>query len=428
MAAGSSSVRSVLRENHNVRALWIGQIVSDIGDHFNTIAVFSLAMDKAHSGGMIAAIMIARAVAAVAAAPIAGIVLDRIDRRRTMIASDLVRAVIALCFLFSVGREGHGELLLILSAALMLASPFFTAGRSSILPALTPKDDLHAVNSLIQTTQWTNTAVGAALGGVVTAGLGFHAAFIFNSISFLISAGCVYLLREDHGEFRAKREGRKTSPITDLRQGLAYMRANPLILGIALVSIGWATGGGAAQILFGVFGHSTFQGGALGIGTLWGSAGMGLIAGGFIAHRLGRWLNFDQYKMTISICYLVHGLFYVFTAMAPAFAWAMLFVFISRVGTAISSVLNSAKLLSNVDQAYRGRVFSTIETATWSTMLISMAATGWALEHFDPRWIGVAAGILSSTTALSWGYLNWSGRLPEPESYENGAEERTLAS
>ena len=82
--------------NRNYRFTWSGQIVSEVGDHFNNIAVFSLALANTGSGLVVAGILIARAISAVLAGPIAGVLLDRMDRKRIMIASDLVRAVIAL--------------------------------------------------------------------------------------------------------------------------------------------------------------------------------------------------------------------------------------------------------------------------------------------------------------------------------------------
>src|SRR6185369_1272936 len=118
----------LLRLNQNYRYTWIGQMVSEVGDQFNNIAVFALAMALTRSGLVVTGIMLARAIPAVTIGPLAGVLLDRFDRRRIMIASDLVRAVVALGFLLVL--SGHRVWLLYLfSALLMVASPFFTAGK-----------------------------------------------------------------------------------------------------------------------------------------------------------------------------------------------------------------------------------------------------------------------------------------------------------
>ena len=91
---------------------------------------------------------------------------------------------------------------------------------------------------------------------------------------------------------------------------------------------------------------------------------------------------------------------------------------------AVSSVLNFSVLLRHVPNQYRGRVFATIESLTWSVMMVSMTGAGIASEHVSPRTIGVWSGILSSSTALIWWYLNSTGRLPHPN--EEGVEPREI--
>ena len=101
-----SDFTRLLSRNRNYRFAWSGQIVSEVGDHFNNIAVLSLAMAETHSGAIIATLMMSRAIPAMLMGPLAGVVLDRFDRRRIMIASDLARGFIALaitrrgCFIF----------------------------------------------------------------------------------------------------------------------------------------------------------------------------------------------------------------------------------------------------------------------------------------------------------------------------------------
>jgi len=408
---------NLLRRNRNYRATWTGQVVSEVGDHFNNIAVFSLALDNTKSGMVVTFIMLSRAIPAIMAGPMAGVVLDRFDRKRIMIASDLIRAVVALAFILAIPRA-HTWLLYPLSGLLMFASPFFTSGRSSILPTIATDDELHTANSLTQTTQWTTLTIGAFLGGI-SVKLGYEWAFFFNALSFLFSAACISTLKAPKGEFRAKRdeldEAHVVQPFREYTEGLRYMRSRPLILGIVLIAVGWATGGGAAQILFSLFGELVFHRGALGIGYLWGSAGIGLLVGGAYAHWLGKRITFAGYKRTVVICYVLHGGAYVVFSQMRQFWLAMIFIGLSRAAVAVSSVLNMAQLLRHVSDEFRGRVFATLETMTWAMMMVSMMGAGVASMHYSPRVIGAAAGLLSSTTAIWWGWANWTGRLPEPE-------------
>ena len=120
---------SVVRGNRNYRYLWLGQIVSEVGDHFNSIAVLSLTLHLTGSGAAVGGVMIARTVPALLAAPVAGIVLDRMDRKQVMIVSDVLRAVVAALFILTLTHH-QLWLLYVLSGLLMFASPFFTSGRS----------------------------------------------------------------------------------------------------------------------------------------------------------------------------------------------------------------------------------------------------------------------------------------------------------
>jgi MFS family permease len=407
----------LLRRNRNYRFTWAGQIVSEIGDNFNNIAVFALAMALTHSGLVVTGVLLARAIPAITMGPLAGVLLDRFDRKRIMILSDLIRALVALGFILAVTSH-RIWVLYAFSALLMAASPFFSAGRSAILPTIASPEEIHTANSLTQTTQWMTLTVGTFLGATVVA-IGYKWAFVFNALSFVFSAWCIWRLRApDAAGFRAKRKIRAGNddirPVREYRDGLRYMRSVPLVFAIALLSVGWATGGGAAQILFTLFGEVVFNRGASGIGMIWGCAGLGLLSGGVFANWLGKRLSFSGYKLTVFIDFVVHGATYVLFSRAQRFDLALLFIFLSRFTMAVNSVLNYSYLLRTVVNRYRGRVFATIDTFTWTMMMASMMGAGIASMHYDPRVIGTVAGLLSSTTAIFWGWANWTGRLPLP--------------
>ena len=194
-----------------------------------------------------------------------------------MIASDLIRAVVALGFMLTIPPSRTTWLLYPLSALLMVASPFFTSGRSAILPSITSPEELHTANSLTQTTQWTTITIGTLLGGPATE-MGYQWAFILNSLSFVV-LGRMHLaaVRCRRGFTReARRRARKkksSGPGTNTRRACATCARRRCSSGIALIGVGWATGGGAAQILFTLFGEQVFNRGPAGIGYLWAAAG-----------------------------------------------------------------------------------------------------------------------------------------------------------
>ena len=405
-----TSLLGLLRDNRNYRYTWMGQVVSEIGDYFNNVAVLALVMEKSGSGMVVSGVFLARAIPAVLAGPIAGVLLDRFDRRRIMIASDLIRALVAAAFVFTVHQQ-RPWLLYLLSAVLMFVSPFFTAGRAAILPSIATKEEIHAANSLTQTTSWATLTAGTLLGGLGAAALGYDAAFLLNAASFLFSAWSIWKIAWRPAPTAAAAQG---SGARDFLDGLRYIASVPLIVGIAMISFGWALGGGAAQVLFALFGEQVFHRGPTGIGDIWGFAGIGLLLGGTLGHVVGQRAGFAGYKRAVTVSYLLHGAAYMLFSRTGSFAAALLLMMLSRVGMAVTSVLNNSQLLQHTAAEYRGRVFASMEALRNAVMIVSMAAAGIASQYTGPRTIALIAGAFGSLTAIAWACLDFLGRLPEP--------------
>ena len=402
---------ALLRQNPNYRSLWVGQLVSETGYHFNSIAALSLSLHLTGSGSTVGAVMIARTLPAILVAPMAGVYLDRLDRRRVMMASELFRATIALSFLLIL-EWPVTWLLYGLSALLMVATPFFTAGRSSILPDLAEGEELHTANAMTQTTSWLTLSLGTMLGGAAVAAFGYGYAFVFNSAAFLFSAWSISRMK---GTFRAEGGAKKNEGVTEFLDGLRLLWRTPLLLAIALAGVGWASGGGAAQILFTLFGEVVFKAGPAGVGIIWGFAGVGLVLGGMVGLRAGQALTFQQYKWAIAGCFFVIGGAYMaFTQMETMWG-AVGFITLSRIAMGANNVLNRSMLLLYVPDEYRGRVFATVEMLMNVSMMVSMTAAALAVGHYPVRLVGLVAGGLTAVTAVLWTWADLAGKLPPLE-------------
>ena len=178
----------LLRRNRNYRYTWLGQVVSETGDYFNNIAVFSLVMEvrlgaggergDAGAGDPGGAGRTHRGRGAGPFRPQENHDRERPDPRRG-----------------GAGVHRHGAssaawLLYVLSGLLMFASPFFTSGRAAILPTIASKEELHTANSLTQTTQWATLTAGTMLAGLARGAAGVRWAFVLNSLSFRFFGVC----------------------------------------------------------------------------------------------------------------------------------------------------------------------------------------------------------------------------------------------
>ena len=125
----------LIRSNLDFRRLWIGQIISLLGDWFNLIASASLVAMLTESGFAVGSLFVIRLLAPFLVSPIAGVVADYFNRKRVLILCDIVRAVIVLGFLL-VREPNHVWLLYVLTAAQLAVSGFFYPARTAMLPVL----------------------------------------------------------------------------------------------------------------------------------------------------------------------------------------------------------------------------------------------------------------------------------------------------
>ena len=171
----------LLRTNRNFRLLWSAQIVSEIGDWFYTVAVYSLLLDFTGKAQSIAIAFVLQVLPQFFIAPTAGVLNDRLSRRRVMMFADWMRVGIVLCMVLVRSPQMVWFLYLLLVLETLMWS-LFEPGRSAVIPNITEGDDVIVANSLSSTTWSVNFAIGFALGGIVAAQFGRNTVFVLNSL------------------------------------------------------------------------------------------------------------------------------------------------------------------------------------------------------------------------------------------------------
>src|SRR5512141_2657123 len=130
-----------LQRRSKFRSLWLAQVISLMGDWFNTIASVIIVSRYSTSGLAVGGLFLARALPPFLLSPIAGVVADRFDRRKVLIVSDVLRAGIVLCFLL-VSRPENLWLLYVLTVLQFSISAFFEPARAALVPGLVEEDEL----------------------------------------------------------------------------------------------------------------------------------------------------------------------------------------------------------------------------------------------------------------------------------------------
>jgi len=179
-------VRAILRIR-DFRLLWLGQLISEAGDGLTNLTLLLLVNALTGSTAALAAMAIVLAIPPLTIGLVAGTYVDRIDRRRIMLASDLLRAIVVLGFIL-VGSASSLWLLYILAFVQSAIGTFFTPARGAVIPRVVPSEGLLAANSLAQATRVISGIVGAALAGLIVGIVGaFWPAFVLDAASFLAS-------------------------------------------------------------------------------------------------------------------------------------------------------------------------------------------------------------------------------------------------
>jgi MFS family permease len=424
------SYPSLLRSNRNFRLLFIGQTISQLGDWFNAVAVFALLLDLTGSATAVAWMMIVQFLPVAVVGPLAGVVVDRVNRRRLMIVTDILRGCLVLLLLL-IRRPDQVWIAYVVMAFTVGAQGFFEPARTATIPNITTAEELMPANALSSATWSAMLALGASIGGVVTAVAGRNAAFIINALSFFASAFFIARTQYDATPPAAPRlQGfLALTGIADLIEGMRYVRRHSHVAALMLVKAGWGLAGGVLLLLT-IFGQRVFPIGgssAAGIGVLYGARGVGAGLGPIAL----RWIigqHPRRLRRSIGPAYFIVGVFYVALAGAPSLWVAALCVLFAHFGGSILWVFSTVLLQMEVPDRFRGRVFAA-ELAL--VTLMSSASSYWTgrqLDHagWSPRALAFALGAMFCVPGVLWLIIQ-SRWKEEPTSPLNTTEDRLSA-
>jgi MFS family permease len=401
MAAAAPSVGylAVLRENRNFRRLWYGQVVSQLGDWLDNIALFTLLLNLTGSGQAVGLLFLAEFLPGAVVGPFAGVVVDRLPRRLVLIGADIGRALMVLLFLLVDSPSELWLLYLAVIGKYTLAS-FFEPARSAIIPSLCRREELVAANAISGATWSVMLAIGAAVGGLVAGTLGVQAAFLLDAVSFLVSAVLIATVRggdavrERASAAAASLASRVGAVLGELREGLRYIFASRELAWLTFTKGVWSLGAGVLLLLT-LFGREVFPlgvDGALSIGLLYAARGVGAGIGPLLAIRLGGDSQAFM-RRAIGLAIAVTGLGYMLLAGAPTLAVAALCVLLAHMGGSVQWVFSTALLQTRAADRLRGRVFSIEYTAMTLATALSAYAAGAARDAgASPQLIAVALG------------------------------------
>lgn len=408
----------LLRRNPDFARLWYAQAISLLGDWFNTIILSALVARYSENAGLaVSILLLTRFLPPLLVSPFAGVLLDRFDRRRLLILSDVARVFVVLGYLF-VTSPDHIWLIYVLSALQFAFSALFEPGRSALMPSMVQPEDLVRANLLSSVTWSVMLAVGGALGGFVSAVLGSQIGLVIDAGTFAISALLIASIRVNPVKAALSLAGAQdVVHKAGFVEGLRYARRQPGLIAALLVKAGGSIGNiDVPIVIYGTLLFAIGQDGSASMGLLWSAFGVGAVIGPVLLNLFndGR---VARMRSLIIVGYALITVGWFALAGAPGLVLAMLAILVRAMGGSIYWTYSSVIIQKTVDDSYLGRMFSLDQAGFQFMTVISIVITGVALQIWGDdsvREIVAVTGLLSFIPLALWSLtVRWLRHTPE---------------
>lgn len=402
----------ILRTNRNFRLLWFAQIVSEIGDWLYMVAVFSLLLELTGSARIVAFAFVMQVLPQCFVAPSAGVINDRLSRKRVMIYTDWARALIVLSMAFTQSQDRIWMLFVLLFLE-TVGWALFEPAHNAVIPNITSPSETLVANGLSSTTWSFSLAIGSALGGVLAAYLGRSTVFALNSLSFVASALLIGRMRftEPHMADLAPMKARDLTDFSPILEGIRYVSKDSRLLATMFVKCGtgilgtnWVLLPILGQKVFPLAGHGVDprSGGMLSMSLLMGCRGIGSLIGPLAASF---WTGNRQprFRTGILFGFLIAALGYILLGYSTGLGVACLCVGLAHAGGAMAWVFSSTLLQIGTEDRFRGRVFSAEFAFSMLVLsIVSFSAGVLADKGVRVRSLAACTGLLMIIPSVWW--------------------------
>ena len=341
--------------------------------------------------------------------PIAGIYVDRWNRKYTMIACDCLRGILVLCIPFIIAHSTSMVPVYVLVFIIFSITRFFLPAKLAIIPDIVPKEKLLLANSLTSTTMMIATIVGYGLGGIIVARLGAKGGFYVDSVTYFLSGLMLpfvilkYKKKQAHSAIKEKR-GRliKKTVLGDIKDGLVYLKGHKDIRMVANTMFLLMAGVGSIYIIIIVFVQGVLKSSTEHLGLIAMFLGGGLFLGSVAYGKFGaklckrKVINFGMCATGLAIVIFSIGLKTYPSFVVAALLSSLLGIFASPIVISANTLLHEA-----MKDEMRGRIFSSLEIIMHIGFLVFMVLTSLLAERIGKGWILVAIGAVFFIIGLS---------------------------
>jgi CRP-like cAMP-binding protein/sugar phosphate permease len=384
--AASPSPFAVMRRR-NFALLWSGQLVETIGASLTSLAASILVFRLTGSAWSVGLMLMATAAPSLLVGLVAGVIVDRYDRKRIMWISDILRA--GLVLLIPVLVPYSIVWLYVIVMLISAIGQFFDPAYDSLVPESAPDEELAAANSLIAISSFGSTAVGFAASGLIASRYPIEYAFYLNAFAYLFSASCIMFLRMR--KLEAEDLTSVSAVFSNLKDGIHYLYRSPVLRSIFTLAIPISISFGLSNALLLPFATRALNATEFEYGLQEGLTSVGfVIASLLMAAYLNRWR--EGQWMTVGLIGM--GLTALVYSQLQSVPLAIVMMMISGFMNAPYAIARRLLVQRNTGPEVRGRVASAYYVSTNLFFLIGMGAAGLA-DLLDVRWLYLFAGLIT---------------------------------
>jgi MFS family permease len=406
LVPGGAGDLAGLRSNPTFVRLWLGQAVSGIGDWIYAITVYTLAVRESHGPELFAGLLTTQLGPAVLVGIVGGPLVDRLSRKRLMLAADGARAA-AVASLLLTGSPSMEHFYLV-AACLGVMGALFTPSLQASLPNVLPPQQLLAANAVLSSTFTLAVTIGPLLGGLVVAQLGATPAFAFDVGSFVVSGMLIASVRFP----RRAPSPTRGSPVRDLLEGGRYIARNPLLRSLLLV-LGLVMFASALKVpLEPLFVLDTLSSRPEALGLVGAAWGLGMIFGAAAAPRVARRWRAER---TLSVSIAAVATAVLAASQAPSLWLVLVFWILAGAGNGVGSIVHETLLQQRSDDRLRGRVLAASEAVMDGAFLAGIVIAAGLGATLGIRGAFAFAGVLlMGAAALSRALIETARPGPAP--------------
>ncbi len=355
----------LIRGNRDFTKLWLAQVVSLLGDWFNTIVISAMIVQytdgTGYQGIAVSAFLIARMIPPLLMRPLAGVLADRFDRKRLLIISDVLRALAVLGLLITTQGPEYLPLIYVFTIIQFLVSSIFEPARNAIMPSVLYRHQLVIGNTLSSITWSAMLAIGAICGGIVAEIFGIRAALLIDALTFVVSALLVMTVviplvpRSEIGQEQRRKLDKSKRSFAD---GIRHLRERPGTAAALFVKSAQSLTSSDALLI--IYGTQVFVVGDQGITSmaiLWAAFGAGAIIGPLLTNRFSD-DSVKRLRRLISVGFVMIALGWLLWGMSPSLEILALAVVVRSMGGSVNWTYSSVIIQQIVPDEYLGRMFS----------------------------------------------------------------------